>query len=314
MPLSPNPSFDRCVAAGGYAWWYVDALSDDGRHGLAVIAMIGSAFSPYYARARRRGAADPLDHSALNVALYGPRLRRWAMTERPASRVHRDPAGLEIGPSAMRYEGDTLRLRIDERTAPWPRALRGVVDVWPRAVVDRRYELDAAAAHRWRPIAPSARVRVRFDEPATSWEGEAYWESNEGDAPLESAFASWCWSRAHDASGATILYDVARQDGSRLALALAADDRGRLTAIDPPCQVALPRTRWGIRRATRCDEGFTPRVSLTLEDGPFYARSVVRTRIAGREASAVHESLSLQRFAAPWVRALLPVRMPRSRA
>jgi len=308
------PQFDRRVAACGYAWWYVDALSDDGRHALAVIAMIGSAFSPYYAHARRRGPADPLDHSALNVALYGPGQRHWAMTERPASRVHREPADLEIGPSALRYEGDTLRLRIDERTAPWPRALRGVVEVSPRAVLDEVYTLDAAATHRWRPIAPSARIRVRFDEPAMSWEGEAYWDSNDGDAPLESAFASWCWSRAHDASGATILYDVARRDGSRLSLALAADGRGTLAAIDPPREVSLPRTRWGIRRATRCDDGFTPRVSRTLEDGPFYARSVVRTRLTGREASAVHESLSLERFAAPWVRALLPVRMPRSRA
>ncbi len=35
-------------------WWYVDALSDDGRHGLTLIAFIGSVFSPYYAWARRR--------------------------------------------------------------------------------------------------------------------------------------------------------------------------------------------------------------------------------------------------------------------
>ena len=51
--------FDEPVAPNGYAWWYVDALSDDGRHGLTVIAFIGSVFSPYYAWARRRGRADP---------------------------------------------------------------------------------------------------------------------------------------------------------------------------------------------------------------------------------------------------------------
>ena len=65
-----GPRFDRPVPPGGYVWWYVDALSDDGRHGLTLIAFIGSVFSPYYAwRAARRG--DPLDHCALNVALYG---------------------------------------------------------------------------------------------------------------------------------------------------------------------------------------------------------------------------------------------------
>ena len=40
----------------GYVWWYVDALSDDGRHGLTLIAFIGSVFSPYYAW---RGGAAP---------------------------------------------------------------------------------------------------------------------------------------------------------------------------------------------------------------------------------------------------------------
>ena len=40
----------------GYVWWYVDALSDDGQHGLTLIAFIGSVFSPFYAWSRRRGA------------------------------------------------------------------------------------------------------------------------------------------------------------------------------------------------------------------------------------------------------------------
>jgi hypothetical protein len=63
-----GPHFDHPVTPGGYAWWYVDALSDDGHHGLTIIAMIGSVFSPYYARQRRRGKADPLNHCGLNVA------------------------------------------------------------------------------------------------------------------------------------------------------------------------------------------------------------------------------------------------------
>ncbi len=74
------------VPHGGYAWWYLDALSDDGAHGLTIIAFIGSVFSPYYAWARRHGPADPANHCALNVALYGPRGKRWCMTERGAGR------------------------------------------------------------------------------------------------------------------------------------------------------------------------------------------------------------------------------------
>jgi carotenoid 1,2-hydratase len=51
-----GPRFDRAVPAGGYSWWYVDAISDDGRYGLTVIAFIGSVFSPYY---KQSGRADP---------------------------------------------------------------------------------------------------------------------------------------------------------------------------------------------------------------------------------------------------------------
>jgi carotenoid 1,2-hydratase len=49
----------------------------------------------------------------------------------------------------------------------------------------------------------------------------------------------------------------------------------------------------------------------TLEDAPFYARSLLTTRLAGTPAQTFHESLSLDRFSRGWVRMLLPFRMPR---
>jgi carotenoid 1,2-hydratase len=38
---------------------------------------------------------------------------------------------------------------------------------------------------------------------------------------------------------------------------------------------------------------------------------VIETRLLGRQAVAMHESLSVDRFDTAWVRALLPWRMPR---
>ena len=102
---SGGPRFDCEVAPGGYAWWYIDALSDDGRHGFTLIAFIGSVFSPYYARARRRASADPLNHCAVNVALYGSGAGYWAMTERGRAAVRRDRSRLVIGPSSIRTIG-----------------------------------------------------------------------------------------------------------------------------------------------------------------------------------------------------------------
>src|SRR6056297_1503944 len=100
-----GPELDQKVDRGGYIWWYVDAISDDGSNALTLIACIGSVFSPYYAWSKRD---DPYDHCAINIALYGKRGSRWAMTERRSSTLCRDNRNLQIGPSALRWENDVL--------------------------------------------------------------------------------------------------------------------------------------------------------------------------------------------------------------
>jgi carotenoid 1,2-hydratase len=80
-----------------------------------------------------------------------------------------------------------------------------------------------------------------------------------------------------------------------------------------PARVSLPKTRWRVNRETHADFGFTPRITTTLEDAPFYARSVLDTKICGERLKTLHESLSLERFRKQWVRTLLPFRMRRAR-
>ena len=316
----PGPRFDAGIAPGGYAWWYVDALSADGRHGLSVIALLGSVFSPYYARARARrersrpgtaAGADPLEHCAVNVALYGAGGHRWSMTERRRADVRRDASQLQIGPSALAWDGGTLTLAIDEITAPWPSRIRGTVRVRPHALFDAHHLLDGAGRHRWRPIAPRATVAVDLDRPRLRWRGPGYFDCNDGDAPLEDDFDAWSWSRTSGGAETVVFYDVEHAGGGERHLALGFDDAGGTRIVAPPPVARLPRTPWGIARPTRSDAGSTPQVVETLEDGPFYARSVVGTQLAGHAAVAMHESLSLRRFRQGWVRMLLPLKMPR---
>ena len=306
------------MAAGGYTWWYIDALSDDGQQGITIIAFIGSVFSPYYAWARRRtrfGAADPLNHCAVNVALYRPGgAKHWAMTERGRGQVQRSATSLAIGPSNLRWVDGSLVITLDEITAPWFTRLRGEVRVTPAAIIDRSCALDALGLHRWRPIAPVARVEVRMSQPGVSWSGPGYVDSNSGRAPLESHFSRWDWSRAAlSGQRSAVLYDVTRRDGSEMSLALMFDAGGGepVQAFMPPPRAVLPTTGWRVARHTRCDAGRAASVTRTLEDAPFYTRSQLSTHLCGEPAHAVHESLSLARFDTRWVQTLLPFRMPR---
>lgn len=299
--------FDRDVKPGGYAWWYIDAISDDGENALTLIAFIGSVFSPYYAWANRKAPAAPLDHCAINLVLYNKRGGAWAMTERSQASVGRLPDTLCIGPSRLEWDGKVLGARIHEMTVPSPRRLSGTLRVTPAALHAVSYALDDASRHRWHPIAPTARIEVSFARPELSWQGSAYLDSNEGDAPLARDFLDWTWSRTQDGE---VLYDVRRRDGSAKTLALRFHD-DQAIPFKPPPRRDLPRTAWRVARATRADQNAEVRIVRTLEDAPFYARSLLETRLAGERRLAVHESLSLTRFAAPWVQLLLPFRMPR---
>lgn len=274
-----------------------------------MILFVGSVFSPYYAWARGRGGADPENHVAINVALYGRR-GAWTMTERKAAALRRNANALSIGPSSAWWDGTALTITVDEIAVPIPRRVRGRIRLEPEIASDAVFTLDAAGRHRWRPIAPVARVAVEFPEPGLRWQGRAYLDGNDGDRPLERDFASWDWSRA--ASGEPrVLYDAVRADGSRHALALRFSRDGGIEPFDPPAAAPLPGTLWRLARQTASDPGCPPRVVRRLEDGPFYARSVVASRVGGSDLIAVHETVSLARFRRPWVRALLLFRMPR---
>ena len=274
-----------------------------------MIAFIGSVFSPYYAWS---GRGDPLNHCAINVALYGNTGKRWAMTERGRHRLQRTPSDLAIGPSGLTWEDGVLTVEIDEVTAPIPSRIRGVIRLRPRFLNPLPFALDPAQRHGWRPIAPRADVEVSLRNPGCAWRGQGYFDTNAGVEPLHDAFAGWNWSRVHLPSKTVLFYDVEGLDGRRTDLALAFGPNGEMDAIAPPPAAPLPSTLWRVGRTTRGEADDPPTVARTLEDTPFYSRSQLMGRYGGQPAQIVHESLSGARLRSPLVRAMLPFKMPRA--
>jgi carotenoid 1,2-hydratase len=303
--------FDGILPHGGYAWWYVDALSDDGDCGLTVIAFLGSVFSPYYARARRRAQTGPMNHCAFNVALYGRRAERWAMTERGVRQVARNTNGLAIGPSSMRWDGSALEIEIHERCAPIPWPLRGRIRIHPSGLAKRSFALDSrreasVAADRTECAGGSCLLEPRLQ---MVWDRVLGLESRHRAAG--GAFRDWTWSRVASGGSTVVLYDVSERERARTSLALQFAPSGEVISIPTPSPCRLPASGWRINRHTRADPQYPVRVLKTLVDAPFYSRTLLETRVAGVEGRSIHESLDLDRFRSPWVQCLLPFRMPR---
>ncbi|MEO0881320.1 MAG: carotenoid 1,2-hydratase [Pseudomonadota bacterium] len=300
--------FDRDVPPGGYLWWYIDAVSDDGQNALVIIAFIGSVFSPYYAW---RGWSDPDDHCAINVALYG-RPSRWAMTERGRGQVYRAPNDFVVGPSRLRVNGDQLTIDIAERGAPVPRPIRGRVTVTMPHQSSHAFELDPKGDHTWQPICTSATVDLEFDAPALSWTGHGYVDTNFGAEPVTHGFDYWDWSRTPLPGDRTrVRYVTDTPAGDRCDLNVTFGRDGSYEYGDPLTDTRVQSTPiWRIDRRTGILAETVPQVYRTLEDTPFYSRSLLAYP-KGAAGYTMHESLSCHRLRSSMVRAMLPFRMPR---
>ena len=129
---------------------------------------------------------------------------------------------------------------------------------------------------------------------------------------MDRGFREWDWSRAVLADGSTaVIYDVRPREGGERVIAQRFAPDGSSTGFEPPPRQRLPRSKWGLPRSMRSDPGIPAHVQQTLEDTPFYVRSVLRSGLLGEQVTSVHETLDLPRLVSLPVRLMLPWRMPR---
>ena len=104
--------------------------------------------------------------------------------------------------------------------------------------------------------------------------------------------------------------DTQRGGASRLITRRFSPDGSSSECEASPRQRLAPSTLWRIARQVRAAE--PPRVLRTLEDTPFYARTLIEMADGrGQRVPAVHETLDVPRLVSPIVQAMLPFRMPR---
>ena len=303
-----RPNFNIDVPAGGYAWWYVDGVSDDGTRAVSVIGFIGSVFSPWYAWS---GRGDPSNNCCINVATYG-KGGRFAMTDRGNSALRQSGDCLQVGPSSMRWDNGELIIDINEVSSlPLISRMRGQIRLQPSGVTSIEMPLTPDGAHVWRPFAPSARISVELEAKGWQFDGNGYFDSNFGTRSLEEDFSTWTWARYPTTNGATCFYDANRRDGTVLDAAINFDEDGTARAVSGPPKTSFKRTLWALKRDTRADAGTTPKQVKAMLDAPFYSRSVVQTTNDGERVEGVHEALDLNRYSSKLIKPMLAVRVPR---
>ena len=250
-----------------------------------------------------------MNYCVFNAALYGP-TSRWSMTHYPRASVERSPHHIALGQNQLRWSNDSLRVDLHDRTAPLRRRFDGQITLHPEHVFSRPVALDRAGAHRWYPTAPLSRAEVVLSRPNLRFTGSAYHDANAGDLALEKTFRSWNWSRTPLGESARILYDVVERDASGAQWGAKFYKNGTVEATDPSKKINLPTTGgWRIPRQTRAEKTDQISVAQTLEDTPFYSRSLLDVTSGGVRSHAIHESVLFDRFRHPMVQCLLPFRM-----
>jgi carotenoid 1,2-hydratase len=287
-----------------------------------VITFVGAVFSPWYGWS---GRGDPRDHCCVNVLMEGPGSGPpgllgggWTHTDRGRDALRQRPDRIDVGPSHATWDGTSFRVAIDERAWPLGLRVRGEVVVTPRAVTDVEVMLSPDGAHVWRPFAPASDIRVEIDRPGWSWEGEGYLDGNFGTRPLEEDFSFWHWGRFPTPEGTVIFYECERrasggQPAGETRVALRFGDDGAVQAVPRPPLRPMKRTRWGLRQETRCDAGHEPLRLRSMISAPFYNRAVVETHIHGHRSVGTYEALDGRKFAWPWLKPMVALRVPRRR-
>lgn len=303
--LSPaHDHFHDLAIPGSYEWSYYDGLSEDGEWGFVAIWFRGCPMSPWYTAAIDRSARnphrehpDPIDHVAVNFALYHRERRIFHLLRAsrgsdwraigPDVRLGRNGLHTMGLPDGRRRTSMTLDLhRLGSRlvgeidlVAPIVGATEGSGDVG-----------ETSRGHFWVPIEPggdvAARLELRISGMRTRpirFSGRSYHDRNVGTDPLHHLQADWFWGRLH-AGGRTFIYYAVLPDD----LSLPSFKRVMLFEEGTPVQEVADfdfvegarRRHWSTLscadelRGRRADGAsvFTARRRAFLDSGPFYHR------------------------------------------
>lgn len=333
---------------GGFSWFYVDLVDDQGR-AATVIWSWGLPFLPGYAAAARAGRAElPLDRPSVNIVVYeGGRERFYLLSELPADQCGwgADGGSWRLGDCSFRWTdepdaaGTTRRSLLGTIDLALPTGGRVTGRLRLSGVLRRDGGLPAGPegaehagdprvlsdAHSWTPMLAASTGGLVLNTPDGELrvEGRGYHDRNSAVQPLQRlGIQSWWWGRLALPGRDLIFYRLAPDEPGAaerdLVVELAADGSSRVYE-DAGLQLGrMRRSTWGLRWPSSVTfpdpDGRLVRVEVSalLDNGPFYQRYLLRGDCAGQRGWGIGEKLVPDRVDTDLLRPLVRMRVHRA--
>lgn len=311
-------------APGGFAWWYVDHIDEQG-DGLVLIWSYGLPFLPGYLGASRDGRPElPRSRPSLNLVLYeAGRPSFYLLQEYAPHEAAWSPDTWHFGRSRITLTRDPGRVRlVAELDCPVPRSQDGLTGRIELVGPAARFEAAPAGRpeHEWCPVAGPSTLRADLEIGGARVEraGLAYHDRNGGTAPLDRlGIHRWTWGRFLTPDALDIYYVLWPEgaDAAPEAWGVTVDAAGQAT-LRTGLEIEArgeARATYGVRHAPELALRHGDEVWLStttrrvVDDGPFYLRTVVERDGAG--VAGVGEWVVPERIDRPWQRPFVRMRV-----
>lgn len=342
---APDPAVLR--DSGGFTWFYVDLVDDQGR-GATLIWSWGLPFLPGYAKSARVGRPQlPIERPSVNLVVYEDGRESFYLLS-------------ELSPQECAWGEDGRSWRLGDCSFSWtdtpgaagsapirtltanldlalPTGGRATGKLWLSGALRRdsphvddaaegaHRPGDPACAHLWSPMIAAGPASLELNTPAGTRriEGRGYHDRNSATRPLQTlGIQSWWWGRVALPGRDLIFYRLtpsARGAAPRDLVVEIAEDGTCRAREGAGLQMGRERRNiWGLRwpdGATFSDPDGHPvrvEVSAVLDNGPFYQRYLLRGRCGADEGYGIGENLVPDRVDTDLLRPLVRMRVHRT--
>ena len=324
LSSSPTLASKALHTPGGFLWWYVDIIDEQG-NGVVLIWSFGLPFLPNYAaKARKSTPQSPHERPSLVISIYKNfQLDCYLFQEYSSEEVSWESSQWSFGANCIQTTQDGLDISLSLPIPKTTLTLNGTIQV--QGTKRKDGNRPSHTDHEWVPILmpATANVHLRCGEEEYTFSGRAYHDHNSALLPLHNLnIQSWWWGRIALPEQELIWYSlIPNQQASPIHLAITVSKEGDIQIYDEGnCEcLNLKKSIFGLSSPssfevdTPWEERISIKVKSIIDDGPFYQRYIVHTNTTKGDGYGIAEQVVPDRVDGDWMRPLVQMRVSQSK-